>query len=288
MTVRGTMKILGIDTSTKFLNVALLDGDTIKASFCDKGELRHSSLIIPAIDMVLKKSKLSLKNLDAISLSIGPGSFTGLRIGVTTCKAINLALGIPIVSVATLDAIAYNFTDEKDRLLCPVIDAKKQMVYASFYKLSREVNICHCEEGEARRSNLKTMRLSRRYFCMARSRHVKHAAGLRSCSARPRNDSFPNPCGLKRLTDYMLTDIGTIVKIVKEPVLFFGDGASLYKKECAGNEHIKISVKSWAPRPEIIARLGKEKAKKRIFENPDKLVPMYLHSQYCQISKRIP
>ncbi len=128
------MKILAIDTSTKYLSLAIVDNDKILAGFHEKEDMKHSSLLIPTIDKLLKKCNLKLKNIDAIALSIGPGSFTGLRIGVATCKGINLALGIPIVAVPTLDVIAYNFIDEEKRILCPLIDAKKQKVYACFYK----------------------------------------------------------------------------------------------------------------------------------------------------------
>lgn len=128
------MKILAIDTSTKYLSLAIVDNDKILTGFHEKEDMKHSSLLIPTIDKLLKKCDLKLKNIDAIALSIGPGSFTGLRIGVATCKGINLALGIPIIAVPTLDVIAYNFIDEKEQILCPLIDAKKQKVYACFYR----------------------------------------------------------------------------------------------------------------------------------------------------------
>ncbi|UCD54648.1 MAG: tRNA (adenosine(37)-N6)-threonylcarbamoyltransferase complex dimerization subunit type 1 TsaB [Candidatus Omnitrophota bacterium] len=127
------MKILAIDTSTEYLSLAIADNGRILARFHEKEDMKHSSLLVPTIDKLLKKCGLKLKDINAIALSIGPGSFTGLRIGVATCKGINLALGIPIVAVPTLDAIAYNFI-ASERVLCPLIDAKKQKVYACFYK----------------------------------------------------------------------------------------------------------------------------------------------------------
>lgn len=219
------MNLLAIDTSTEYLSVAVAEGGHILAAFRDEGKLQHATLLIPVIDKTLKKCNLKLKDIGALALSIGPGSFTGLRIGVATVKGINLALEIPIVAVPTLDAIAHNFIDEKSGLLCPLIDAKKGKVYACFYD--------------------KT----------------------------------------KRLTDYMLADIESILEKIKEPVLVFGDGAELYKEQCERNAFVTISKKDWLPKAEVIAKLGLQKAKKRKFVNPDKLVPMYLHSQYCQVTR---
>ena len=209
-------------------------GEHILAAFRDEGKLQHATLLIPAIDKTLKKCNLKLKNIDAMALSIGPGSFTGLRIGVATVKGINLALGIPIVAVPTLDAIAYNFINEKKGLLCPMIDAKKSKVYACLFN-------------------------------------------------RPHLTAPVKQGRLGRITDYMLADIESILEKIKKPVLVFGDGAELYKEQCERNAFVTISKKDWLPKAEVIAKLGFQKAKRRKFANPDKLVPMYLHSQYCQV-----
>ena len=223
------MKLLAIDTSTKFLSVAIANDGDILASVRDTGEMQHSSQLVPSIDRTLKKCNLKLKDVDAIALSIGPGSFTGLRIGVATCKGINLALGIPIVSVPTLDAIAYNFIKGNEKILCPLIDAKKQKLYTCFYAKS-----------------FRTL-------------------------------------GLKRITDYILTDIEGFLKMVDKPTMVFGDGVKLYLDYLKKNSYIDIVDGDWFPKAEVVAKLGLEKARKRKFENPDKLVPLYLHSKYCQV-----
>ncbi|NQU95994.1 MAG: tRNA (adenosine(37)-N6)-threonylcarbamoyltransferase complex dimerization subunit type 1 TsaB [Candidatus Omnitrophica bacterium] len=222
------MKILGIDTSTKFLGAAIIDERGVLAGYQDEGDLKHYATLVPTIDRLLKKCHLKLKNIDAIALSIGPGSFTGLRIGVATCKGINMALGIPIVAIPTLDVIAENFSDEKNYMLCPLLDAKKKKVYACLFDGKR---------------------------------------------------------GLKRLTDYMLLDVASLLKKIKNPTLIFGDAVGLYKDSLEKNSYVNVSTKSWYPRAEIVARLGLAKARKRKFTNPDRLAPMYLHSKYCQVKK---
>lgn len=127
------MKILGFDTTTTYLTIAVLDEEKVLARVHEESGLNHCSLLMPAIDKVLKKARLKLKDLNGIAVSIGPGSFTGLRIGVSTCKALSLATGISVVSVPTLDVIAFNYKDEAD-YIAPLLDAKKNKVYSAFYQ----------------------------------------------------------------------------------------------------------------------------------------------------------
>ena len=90
------MIILAIDTSSDYLSLAILKDDRIIARFHKKANMRHSILLVPMIDKLLKKAKLKLKEIDCVVLSIGPGSFTGLRIGAATVKALAYSLAKPI------------------------------------------------------------------------------------------------------------------------------------------------------------------------------------------------
>lgn len=127
------MKILAIDTSTDYLSLAVLDGDRIIAKFHKKAKMRHSMLLVPMIDKLLKKTKLKIADMDCFAISIGPGSFTGLRIGVTVVKGLAYALKKPVVCVPTLDAIAMN-AKKFIGTICPLLDARKNKVYACLYK----------------------------------------------------------------------------------------------------------------------------------------------------------
>ena len=126
------MRILAIDTSTRYLSVAAATEDGTLASFHRDAHMTHSSRLIPVIDAVLRKAKVRPGDLDGLALSIGPGSFTGLRIGVTTVKGLAFALRIPVVAVPTLDVIARNAQGFVGTIV-PVIDAKKKKVYAALY-----------------------------------------------------------------------------------------------------------------------------------------------------------
>lgn len=127
------MKILSIDTSTDYLSIAITDGAKVLARYHRPSHRNHSRLLVPIIAKLIKKSGSKLKDIDGFCVSVGPGSFTGLRIGVVTVKGLAYALNKPIVTVPTLDIIARNGKNFKG-IVCPVIDAKKSKVYACLYR----------------------------------------------------------------------------------------------------------------------------------------------------------
>lgn len=126
------MRVLAIDTSSQVLGVAVLDEDGQGAEFNFNMGLKAASHLVPTIKKVLEFSGTGLKEIDAYCLSIGPGSFTGLRIGVCAIKALWLADKKKVAAVPTLDVLARNTPDIKGRA-CVVVDAKKGKFYVCFY-----------------------------------------------------------------------------------------------------------------------------------------------------------
>jgi len=131
------MKILGIDTSNHFNTVGLIDGNQILSDFA--WEARGNSLqkIILNIDLILRSEQLTLADVDGLAVGIGPGSWTGVRVGVTVSKILAYATNKPICGISSLDALAYQARDATT-LLCPLIDAGKENVYAAFYRPQEE------------------------------------------------------------------------------------------------------------------------------------------------------
>jgi len=127
------MNLLAIDTSTRYLSLAVMKDGKVVKRFHRRADMRHSSILIPTIEKVLKDAHLSPKGLDGFCISIGPGSFTGLRIGVATVKALAYALGKPVAAVPTFDVIAEN-AKAFEGIICPVLDARKNKVYACIYE----------------------------------------------------------------------------------------------------------------------------------------------------------
>lgn len=135
------MRILALDTTSKYLSLALTEGEKAIASFHRVMDQRQCEELLPRIDNLLKKAKLKLKDIDCIAFSKGPGSLTALRIGAATVKGFALALKIKIVSVPTLDALARGICNGDTlptagfprSFIVPIVDARRGNVYASVY-----------------------------------------------------------------------------------------------------------------------------------------------------------
>ena len=129
------MKILALDTSGPNCSVAILDENKVLANFNLNSGVTHSQVLVPLVDELCKFSNLTLNDIDAFACSIGPGSFTGLRIGIATLKGFALSLNKKVISVPTLEALAYN-VPFFDGIVCTVLDAKNDNVYSALYKIT--------------------------------------------------------------------------------------------------------------------------------------------------------
>jgi len=126
------MKLLAIESSGLVASIAVLADDKLIGEFTTNLKKTHSQTLLPMLDDVIQMLGISLEEIDAIAVSGGPGSFTGLRIGSATAKGLGLALHKPLIQIPTVDAIAYNlFATEK--LICPLMDARRNQVYTGLY-----------------------------------------------------------------------------------------------------------------------------------------------------------
>lgn len=132
------MKILGIESSSNVASVAIVSEEITIAEYTINNKTTHSQTLLPMIDAIVKMSDTKLEDLDAIAISGGPGSFTGLRIGSATGKGLGLALNKPLIHIPTMDAMAYNMFGS-DWLICPMMDARRRQVYAGFYECRNQL-----------------------------------------------------------------------------------------------------------------------------------------------------
>jgi len=126
-------KILALETSTEFGSIALLNRDELLAEMCFGGGITHTERLLPVWDWILKISRTSLSEIRGLAVGAGPGSFTGLRIGMATALGIAWARKIPIVGVSSLKALAGNLPFYSGTV-CPMIDARKGEIYWSLYR----------------------------------------------------------------------------------------------------------------------------------------------------------
>ena len=132
-----TMRVLAIDSSGLTATVAVVEDEQTIAEYTVNYKKTHSQTLLPMIDEVKKMIDLDLSSIDAVAVSGGPGSFTGLRIGSATAKGLGLALGKPLIHVPTVDALAYNVYGCGD-LICPIMDARRSQVYTGIYEFAKD------------------------------------------------------------------------------------------------------------------------------------------------------
>lgn len=135
------MRILGIESSSLVAGVAVVTDDVVTAEYNVNYKKTHSQTLLPMLDEIKKMTELDLSTIDAIAVSGGPGSFTGLRIGSATAKGLGLALDKPLIHVPTLEAMAYNFFGT-EKYVCPIMDARRNQVYTGVYHFDEENIIC--------------------------------------------------------------------------------------------------------------------------------------------------
>lgn len=223
------MKILAIDTSLgKNLGLAVADNSRIilKESINFAEEL--SEEIVPAIERLLKKARLLLNSIDGFALNIGPGSFTGLRIGLSCIKALSLATGKPIVGISSLDILAEGL--DVDYQICSIIDAKRENVYACFYS----------------RKNEK----------------------------------------IKPDTAYLLMNINSLLKKIKNKTQLVGDALNLYRDKISRQKKgicFFAGEEFWQPKIENLMKLAYQRFSQKKVDNSETISPIYLYPKECQI-----
>lgn len=129
------MKILSIDTSSNICAVAVLEDTKLLKEISQNNGLTHSQMLMPMMKNILEDLNLKLENIDLIVCDKGPGSFTGIRIGVATAKGFSDSLNIQSLGISSLETLAYNV--QEDGIICPLIDAKNNNVYYGLFEKSQ-------------------------------------------------------------------------------------------------------------------------------------------------------
>ena len=130
------MKLLALDTSTSVLTAAVCgDARLLAETYVDCGRA-HSERLMATVDWLLNQASLTLRDLDGLAVAVGPGSFTGLRIGVSAMKGLAFAMELPLVPVSTLDALAQG-SAIANGMVCPLLDARMKEVYAAVYRFEQ-------------------------------------------------------------------------------------------------------------------------------------------------------
>jgi tRNA threonylcarbamoyladenosine biosynthesis protein TsaB len=124
--------ILAIDSATPVAGLALLNNEKLIREEFINYKKKHSETLMPGVERILRECEITANDLAAIAVTVGPGSFTGLRIGLATAKGLSMACAKPLIGISTLDVLAQNIVFSES-LVCPLLDARKQELYTAFY-----------------------------------------------------------------------------------------------------------------------------------------------------------
>ena len=267
------MKLCIIDTSSKYFSMAIAQDTKLLAGVFKPYGKELSRKIMPTIADALKKAKVSLARIDCFGVGIGPGSFTGLRVGLATIKGLTFLRNKPVVSVTSLEVMAYALR-EIDGFVCPLVDAKRELVYTALYEV-------------------KKTRITRRSrYLLAPMKELLDS--IENYIKSPRSDpsalraSGSSKICLKPLPvgQILLEKLRTDKKIT-----FLGDGLLRYQavllKALGKRAGFIFDELMWYPKPENLMACVREKYDKKEFSDIDTLVPLYLYPKECQIKKAV-
>lgn len=261
------MKILAIETSTMLGGIAIIDDlSGLIAEVRLNVKSTHSERLMTEIDHVLKQAGLKVSDIDVFAIAIGPGSFTGLRIGLSTVKGFSYATRKPIVSVPTLEALAWNFPYCRYPV-CTLLDARKKEVYSALFKWDNDGFIRLIDE-----MSIKVTKLLEKIIEI----FIMHSEAREN-----ENNLYFSKGGEGRLRQFA-EERG----FSDEKVVFTGEGALLYRDkiiEMMGEKAIFASHEKIVPSPANVACIGIKKAMKGEFSEPLSLVPFYIRRSEAEI-----
>lgn len=247
------MKILAIDTSSKNATVSITENEEKLIELNNNDERTHSQKLMPMIEQSFKETNLSLNDINLISCCLGPGSFTGVRIGIATAKAFADSKNIPTVGVNSLEELAYNLNIEG--YVCTLIDAGHGNCYAGFFNIERDTN-----------NALQTV-----------------DSDLIFLNLQDENQKISD----KKLKDFIEKNIKNNKKNI---ISFVGDATITYKSlienlELKQELEIKIANESQNVASGItLARVGYTKYKNGEYSDSSVLVPVYLRKSQAELA----
>ncbi|TBV83385.1 MAG: tRNA (adenosine(37)-N6)-threonylcarbamoyltransferase complex dimerization subunit type 1 TsaB [Desulfobulbaceae bacterium] len=270
--------ILALETSGVWGSVALLDNHGCRAEYSLKSSRTHSRRLLDAVGKIMAASETAWSQLDAITVALGPGSFTGLRIGLSSAKGLALATGKPLIGVSSLDGLAVQCVHQS-LPICALIDARKQEVFAAFYQTTSPQN-----EAQDERDDCAAFKATDDRLTDGRSTMILATGGPpaeRPVTGDPPTEGKSRD-GLKRTSEFLaLTPdaLSALIKKRQKPTLLLGSGADLYRRllqDQLGKLAIFAPPQLHFARAAAIGLLAQEQYQRGEFPDPARITPIYV------------
>jgi len=276
------MKIFALDTSSKVATIGILEDEKVLLENTLNDKKTHSENLMPMIEAAFKSVDLAPEDIDVFGVTLGPGAFTGIRIGISTIKGMAEALGKPVVGLSALEVLAGGIPPT-DRIICPILDAQRNQVYAGLFQyesvqekdpfLSTGLSTGH-DKSEANEFADRETIFANSETIFADSETIKKVS---------------NVAGMSILRDTEVIKIEDLVDVaakLEKKILFVGDGLSLHEETLAkglGDCFEKPFFANQIPRASVVGELTRRKHLEGKSYGAEQLKPVYLRKSQAEV-----
>lgn len=274
--------VLAVETSSRIGSVVIALGEKILAETTFSAPIRHSAEIFPAISNILDRFSRKPDQIEQIHISVGPGSFTGLRIAVTLAKTMHLANAAKVVTANTLDVIAANATDY-------IKEENTNITSHSEPSRHSESSSCHSEQSEFEdRPRRETPERIATILDAKRGQFFIAVYKRNTSSESAEAEATSNEIWKKVFQDSLMTSSQFLAQFAcdEKPIWLLGDGLLYYKDKFKTDSTRFLEQKYWSPRASKVHLLGWKKALANQFADPLTLTPNYLLRPDIKIKQR--
>ncbi len=261
------MKIFALDTSSKIATIGILEDEKVLLENTLNDKKTHSENLMPMIETAFKSVDLTPEDIDVFGVTIGPGAFTGLRIGISTIKGMAEAFGKPVVGLSALEVLAAGIAPT-DRIICPILDAQRRQVYAGLYQYRRDQSIDNRPNRES-------------HYNPEDPGNFQNPG---NSDSNKKNEAIVT---MVRETEVIkIQDLIEVAAKLERKIIFVGDGVSLYEnilEESLGDSFEKAFFAHQIPRASVVGELTRRKHLAGKSYGTEELKPIYLRKSQAEV-----
>ena len=294
------MKIFALDTSSKVATIGILEDEKVLLENTLNDKKTHSENLMPMIEAAFQSVNLTPKDIDVFGVTIGPGAFTGIRIGISTIKGMAEALGKPVVGLSALEVLAAGIPPT-DRIVCPILDAQRNQVYAGLYQYrsaedsenplptGREISeadeVKDAKEGEDAK-NTKHGKDTKDTKNAKDTENDKDAIDAKNAATIAKISQTATLTVIRDTEVIKIADLVAVAAKLDKKILFVGDGLKLHEgtlREGLVERFEKPLFANQIPRASVVGELTRRKHLEGKSHGAEELKPVYLRKSQAEV-----